>query len=122
MSPHRDACRDQVNRLACLIGFPSEPRARAELLDTLLAAAFDDRHAKAITDAWLESARFAPTPADLRALARATRPHEAKSTFGCAVCGGTGWVYSIETNTVRRCACLCDAIAAQRAATGGATR
>ena len=111
----RDFCREQVGRLACLIGFPSEPRARQELLDVLLAVSFDDRHAKAIVDTWLESARFAPVPADLRAMARSTRPAAASPSLACESCQGTGWIYSPASDGVTRCTCLVAAIKSQEA-------
>ena len=117
-APHRDFCREQVGRLGCLIGFPSEPRARQELLDTLLAASFDDRHAERICSDWLAVGRFCPTPADLRALARSTRPAAATPSFGCEACNGTGWVP--RGDGVSRCACLRAAIRAQAVATPGA--
>ena len=114
-APTREFCKRQLGRLTCLVGFPADERGIQELLDTLCSLAYDDKHARRVVDIWLANARFAPTPADLRALARATRPAEAKPSFGCEACGGTGWQHLSEANAVTRCACLKAAIQKQEA-------
>lgn len=89
----------KVFRLSGTRDFPQRAEGIKELVDTLQRESRDDAHAKRIIDAWLLENRFAPTPADLRALALQTDRERIPRYWECGTCHGTGWMKVFELHT-----------------------
>lgn len=78
----------QILRLEGLVQWPKSNEAQDELAKALAAAAQDERHAQRTIDEWLVASKFAPTPAEIYAVASAIRRTERE----CPTCEGTGWI------------------------------
>ena len=90
----RKAAAAEVARMAGLIGFPPDVPAQLELVAAVESAESEDSAREAVSE-WLESQRYSPTPADLRALVERIdgerRRRAAEAEPSCRICGGTGW-------------------------------
>ena len=96
----RKSATAQIRRLSGLRYFPSEDEARRELVTALAESVLDQEHGERLISELLSSGGTGdcPTPPDIRRIAYALRPPEARrAALGCNKCGGVGWV---ETTTV----------------------